>query len=245
MYFGGTNSIEVTGFYINSSYSFGMWARPTSGDGSLMSYEYTMWEGWDEYEREQTTTDKFHKFFEVARFNTLYLSACNIFKLKSDQAPANDDPAVRDKPLEFSSSSWNYFGIVETSDFNGSSKRLMLNQDTGAMIESTVVLTGPPNGKLFIGSFEGLVKFFKGFIWSFDYYTVAISGPQTGLCSGCGVCPTGGCISICEEHQYVGRSGECLDCNRTCTNGCVDASVCPQQSECHTNCKTCNGPENG
>jgi hypothetical protein len=51
MYFNEANSIEIIGFYIHSSYSFMLWAKPELGDSSILSYEYLLWQGWDEWNR--------------------------------------------------------------------------------------------------------------------------------------------------------------------------------------------------
>jgi hypothetical protein len=58
-----------------------MWARPMVQGGSLLSYEYTMWEGWDEYDRSNINEEIWNKYFELARFTSLYLSPCETFKL--------------------------------------------------------------------------------------------------------------------------------------------------------------------
>lgn len=239
VYFDGTNSIELKGMYLYSSYSFGIWARPAEGDGTLLSYQYTLWEGWDEWDRSLVDEDQYRKFYELPRFNQLYLSHCNNFRLKSDQTNSDDEDAA----LAYEEADWSFYGLVETSDFDGSDKTLMLNYKAVSTESSTAVITGPPNTKMFLGSFDGLIKHLKGFIWSFEYYVYPLFTPEFGVCDGhCDICPIGGCLPICDMHEYIGEDGTCFPCHFSCTQGCIDLTPCVENGACDKTCKTCNGP---
>jgi hypothetical protein len=51
VFFDAKASISLEMFYIHSSYTFTLWARPMTDNIALLSYEYTLWEGWDQWER--------------------------------------------------------------------------------------------------------------------------------------------------------------------------------------------------
>jgi hypothetical protein len=107
-------------------------------------------------------------------------------------------------PMPFSLSEWHYFGITEDSDNSKSTKKLFINTQISASVTSNAVINGPPNGTLFIGSNAGLIKFFVGFIWEFDYYTYADAEEFFGNCASmCMFCPLGGCLPTCDVTQYV------------------------------------------
>ena len=97
--------------------------------------------------------------------------------------------ADEDSALQYTEGAWNFYGLTEISDFLGSDKTLMLNENAISMESSTAVITGPPNTKMFIGSFDGLIKHLKGFIWSLDYYAYPIPRHEFGECKGmCDIC---------------------------------------------------------
>jgi len=89
-----------------------------------------------------------------------------MFKLKTDSQESAGDI----EGMEFHPTIWNYFAIVETSNFNSTLRKILLNNESSAIVSLDSVATGPPNGKLFIGSYEGYLKFFDGFISDFEYY---------------------------------------------------------------------------
>lgn len=183
--------------------------------------------------------DEYKKFYEVPRFNQLYLSECSNYKLKSDQE--DDDEFVA---LLYLEGTWSFYGLVEISDFDGSDKTLLLNHKKVSTQSSTAVITGPPNTKLVLGSFDGLIKHFKGFLWSFEYHVRPIEEPSMGECDGmCDICPIGGCLPRCDMNEYVGKGGACFPCHFSCTHGCIDESPCVANGACHMSCKTCNGPD--
>lgn len=52
IHFDGTQTLAVEGFYFHSQFTFGIWAHPKQGNASLLSYDYSIWEGWDEWDRD-------------------------------------------------------------------------------------------------------------------------------------------------------------------------------------------------
>jgi hypothetical protein len=72
---------------------------------------------------------------------------------------------------------------------------MYIDNSVSTEMSSDAVVIGPENGDLYIGSIQGLIKLFKGFIWEFDYYTYSDAEEAFGNCQGfCRFCPSGGCI---------------------------------------------------
>ena len=99
-------------------------------------------------------------------------TSCNTFRLQTDIAQETNGISG----IQFSTAEWNYFGISESSDFSMSVKSMVMNNQVVELNSSDEVITGPNNGNVFLGSFEGLIKFFSGYIYQFQYFTSANVG---------------------------------------------------------------------
>jgi hypothetical protein len=108
--------------------------------------------------------------------------------------------------LDFDTSQWNYFAIIETSDYMSTNRNILLNNLTSDVVTLDSVTTGPLDGKMFIGSYDGYLKFFEGFIWNFEYY-VSNKAAVSDECDGfCAFCPPGiGCLLTCSFDEFVGE----------------------------------------
>jgi hypothetical protein len=141
---------------------------------------------------------------------------------------------------------WHYFGFSEESDLDGSSLQLIFNDKRTPKQDFESVVIGPPQGRVFIGSYEGILQFFEGFIWSFNYFTSAeVESGVLTTCEGCSVCPVDhgeACLSLCNINEFP-QGRFCYECDPKCTKGCRTTSECIHSSQhCHESCKTCKGP---
>jgi hypothetical protein len=80
LYFDGASFLQLKNFYLHSSYTFALWAKVNRGNGIMLNYEFKLWEGWDEWNRDADDV-QMHKIFEDHRINSLMVTSCNTFCL--------------------------------------------------------------------------------------------------------------------------------------------------------------------
>ncbi|MEE4247722.1 MAG: hypothetical protein V2I33_20155, partial [Kangiellaceae bacterium] len=114
----------------------------------------------------------------------------------------------------------NVNGYMSNSDFD-----VRLNGVDVFNTMSNYLVEPTRNTNFHIGSYDGFLYHWNGFINYFAYQTIlSIGTPNftTTRVGGCNVCPVGGsCLSDCSYTQYIDGSGNCANCHAGCKFGCT------------------------